>query len=407
MPVGQGPTRLADGSTGELLDDASKLATAAAAKEDDPALAALLGDRASTGQGLDRVGGGETVAVVTKLGEEGRSQDLAGTGQGVEEESVGVLGEELGQRGEGSGTMADVTEGQFGQDADRLAVGGDGNRVRLGSGLHEVGIASGDEVVAPVLVLATKGLKLSTGQSLGLLGGGVGHEELKVDLGLELAKEGEGLGVDARQEGAELVGLALDGAAESFDEANLSQDLLGKGGVGLEAAVAVEVSEEDAGQEGGVGDVGVGATGPVAIAVAGRGLGWDEIDKVAAVHQEIDDQVVGGLDSDQALAGCYPQLASLVVQPEKAFHGMFELDEADDGALCIADAEVMVVITPVNTEEEHRTPPYVGSCPSEYAVYRVPIRALEAQHAFDGAEPPSPGGRSKGSARGAGGTAVL
>jgi hypothetical protein len=148
---------------------------------------------------LHRVGGGETVAVVTELGQEGRSQDLAGTGQGVKEESIRVLGEELGQPGEGSGTMADVTEGQFGQDADGLAVSGDGDGISLGSRLHEVGIASGDEVMAPVFVLTTKGLKLSTGQSLGLLGRGVGYEELKVDLSLELAKEVEGLGVDARQ----------------------------------------------------------------------------------------------------------------------------------------------------------------------------------------------------------------
>ncbi len=35
------------------------------------------------------------------------------------------------------------------------------------------------------------------------------------------------------------------------------------------------------------------------------------------------------------------------------------------------------------------------------------IMALEAQHAFDGDEPPSPGGQSKGGAHGAGGTAVL
>lgn len=97
----------------------------------------------------------------------------------------------------------------------------------------------------------------------------------------------------------------------------------------------------------------MGAAGAVAITVAGRGLGWDEIDKVAPVHQKVDDQVVGSLDGDQALAGGSTQLASLVVQAKKTFQGMFDLDVANDGALCIADAEVMVVITPVNTEEEH------------------------------------------------------
>ena len=284
-----------------------------------------------------------------------------------------------------------MNEGQFGQDTDGLTVSGDGDGIGLGSWLHEVGIASGDEVVAPVLVLAAEGLKLSTGQSLGLLGSGISHEELKVDLGLELAKEVKGLGIGASQEGAELVGLALDGAAKGFDEANLGQDVLGEGGVGLELAVAVEVGEEDARQEGGVGDVGVSAAGAVAITVAGRGLGRDEIDNVAAVQQEVDNEVVGGLDGDQALVGSNAELASLVVEAEKAFRGMFELDEADDFALSIADAEVMVIITPVDTEKEHRTPPFVGSCPSEYAVYRDPIRALEAQHAFDGAEPPARG----------------
>jgi hypothetical protein len=140
-------------------------------------------------------------------------------------------------------------ESRFTTWAQKIAV-----RVAFG-----VGIALGDEAVAAVLVSAAKNIKLGVGEGLSLLCSGVGLEELEEDLGIEIAKEIEGLWVGASQESAELVGLALDRTAQRFDEADLGQDLLGQSQVGFDAAVGIDVREEDACQESGVRDIGVSA----------------------------------------------------------------------------------------------------------------------------------------------------
>ena len=67
--------------------------------------------------------------------------------------------------------------------------------------------------------------------------------------------------------------------------------------------MAVQVSVENAGQESGIGIIGMGVGAPLAIAVASRCLRWDQIDDVASVQQEIHQQVVGGLNSKQTFAG--------------------------------------------------------------------------------------------------------
>ena len=84
-----------------MLGDAAELAVAATAEEDDLALAALFGDGAGTGEGLNAGRCREAVAVVPELGEECRREELANAGEGIEDEGIGVLGEELSQRREG------------------------------------------------------------------------------------------------------------------------------------------------------------------------------------------------------------------------------------------------------------------------------------------------------------------
>jgi hypothetical protein len=71
---------------------------AAATEDDDLALPALLGDGAGTGQGLNAARCGEAIPVVTELDQQPWCQELAGTRQGLEDERIGVLGEELSQR---------------------------------------------------------------------------------------------------------------------------------------------------------------------------------------------------------------------------------------------------------------------------------------------------------------------
>ena len=48
--------------------------------------------------------------------------------------------------------------------------------------------------------------------------------------------------------------------------------------------MAVQVGVEDAGQESGIGVIGMGVGAALAIAVAFCGLGWNQLDEVATVE---------------------------------------------------------------------------------------------------------------------------
>ena len=211
--------------------------------------------------------------MVTELGEQSRSQEFAGTRQGLEDEGIGVLGEELSQARESFRPTEYLRQEQFGQDADLVTIGCYCDRVGFWGGIHQVSVTSRDEVHPAITMFSTESLKSSSSQALGFLGRGIGHEEMEVDLGGEFSEEAQSLGIDPKQYGPELVGLALDRAAQEVDEPHLSQDLLGQSRVGLQTAMAVQVGVEDAGQESRIGVIGVGVGAAQAIAVAFCGLG--------------------------------------------------------------------------------------------------------------------------------------
>jgi hypothetical protein len=99
-PVSQSPARLLHGSLGGLLGNAPGLTVTAATEDDDLSLSALLGDRAGTGQGLNGGRCRKAIPVVAELGQQPWCQELPRSGKGIEEESIGMLGEELSQRRE-------------------------------------------------------------------------------------------------------------------------------------------------------------------------------------------------------------------------------------------------------------------------------------------------------------------
>jgi len=142
-----------------VLGDTPELAVAAAAEDDDLALATLFGDRAGSGQGLNAGRGGEAVTVVTELGEERWSQELADAGQGIEDEGIGMLGEELSERGEGFGAAENLRQQEFSQDADLVPIGLHGDRVGLWGWIHQVGVAAGDEVRPGIAMFSAESLK--------------------------------------------------------------------------------------------------------------------------------------------------------------------------------------------------------------------------------------------------------
>jgi hypothetical protein len=82
---------LADGEAGELLNNAPELSIAAAAEDDNPSLATLLGNGAGSGQGLNAGWRGEAIAVVAELGQQSWGKEVSGSGQGIENVCIGVL----------------------------------------------------------------------------------------------------------------------------------------------------------------------------------------------------------------------------------------------------------------------------------------------------------------------------
>ena len=81
LPVGIGPDRVAQGGTSPLLDNLTELVVAGAAEDELFALAAGLGDRTGTGDGLKGGRRGEATAVIAKLGQQGRGEERAGSRQ--------------------------------------------------------------------------------------------------------------------------------------------------------------------------------------------------------------------------------------------------------------------------------------------------------------------------------------
>jgi len=142
-----------------VLGNAAELAIAAATEDDDLALAALLGDGAGTGQGLNAGRSGKAIAVVTELGEERRCEELADAGEGIEDEGIGMLGEELSERGEGFRAAVNLREEELGQDADLVTIGCHGDRVGLRGRIHQVGVAAGDEVGPGIAMFSAESFK--------------------------------------------------------------------------------------------------------------------------------------------------------------------------------------------------------------------------------------------------------
>jgi hypothetical protein len=74
-------------------------------------------------------------------------------------------------------------------------------------------IALRDEARPAIAVIPAESLEFALPQGQGFVSCGIGHEEVEVDLCCQRAEESQGLRIDAQQYGAELVTLALDGAA--------------------------------------------------------------------------------------------------------------------------------------------------------------------------------------------------
>jgi hypothetical protein len=154
--------------------------------------------------------------------------------------------------------------------------------------------------------------------------------------------------------------------------------------VGPKAAMAVAIGTQRLGQHSGIRLIRPGATASPTGAVAVRRLRWNQIHHLVSVQQIVNQQVVAGLDGYQTVGRRHAQFAPSQIELFEALYGVLEFEFTDGGAEFTLNAQIVMVLTPVNAEIEHVSPPWVHG-PSEHADDCVPIIALAARHAFDSA----------------------
>jgi hypothetical protein len=141
------------------LRDAPEFLIAASPKLDDSSLATPLGDRASSGQRLNVAGGRKAITVVPELDQQAGSQEITGPGQGIKDESVRVLFEELTQLGLGLVALADLRKKELGQNRDVISVCVNNGRIGCGCRLNQVRISPRDEVWSRIVLLTAEGFE--------------------------------------------------------------------------------------------------------------------------------------------------------------------------------------------------------------------------------------------------------
>jgi hypothetical protein len=371
------------------------------AEADTTFAAALDGDRAGTGEGLNEGRGREAVAMVTEHDEQLWGQEVTGAGQGVKYRVVGVLAEELLGLADLESFVADQVKKELGQEDRFVLVGGDDDGVGLRSGQREMGVDIREKLGVGVVVGAAKGGEIGVGEGLSGLWGGVSDEEEEGGLGFDVAEEFEGLREVAKEDGLETVRVGGDGLGQRVNEAEFGLHCLHQLAVGFPGSKAVTVGAEEVGDEEGVGGVVVGAGGTVTATTGTDNAGGDDVDLIAAGEQEVDEEGVSGLEGDETIRRWGIQLGDLAFQFGEALGGVREGESRDWSTVFIHDTSIVNFFGPINTDQDaaHRIPPVTTHRWTR--VSACLLRRSKAQRAFSSSLG-SPGGRSAAGTRSAG-----
>jgi hypothetical protein len=82
----------------------------------------------------------------------------AGARKGIEDEGIGMLGEELSQGREGFRSALNLGQEKLGQDADLVAMGYHGDGVGLRDWIPQVGISARDEGGSGIAMFAAESI---------------------------------------------------------------------------------------------------------------------------------------------------------------------------------------------------------------------------------------------------------
>lgn len=169
---------------------------------------------------------------------------------------------------------------------------------------------------------------------------------------MEIAEEVDNLGVVAEEEGEEAIGVAGDGGSEFVDPMELGAHLDDEGAIRFPGGKAVAVGAEQVGEDEGGVIVVAGATGRVAAARAIDDAGGDDEDLEALGAEEIHEERVVGLNGDQAVVRRDAKWGEVVEELGETLERMGELEAQEDGPLRVEHTDIVMILTPINTNQE-------------------------------------------------------
>jgi hypothetical protein len=137
-----------------------------------------------------------------------------------------------------------------------------------------------------------------------------------------------------------------------------------------DGAVVVPVGTDQVGQDAGVARVALGPGGGVPLAVAAGGQRVDPDDLVAGRDQRADQQATVGLDAGHHAGRVVGVVGQHGVQGRQAADAVRDAGRGQDTTLAVEHAHVVVVLGPVDANEDHRA----GRPPCRWSVTGEPGR---------------------------------
>ena len=321
-------------------------------------LAGFAGDGCDASLGRQLLVGGKAGAIIPELGQDLGGVHAAAQRQRLQEGAVRVLRE---GGGDGRRELLDLgqeREQHRNERADDLPAG---FRLEF-AGLREGRRAQareeiGDRPAATVRVLGEELREAFLAEPLGAVGGGIAAEEGEGDGRRDIGEDRGGPGPEALEQGPELIG---EGAAlddEIVAAAHQGAEGARRVGQGLEGAEAMAVGAEQIGEDEGVARITLAARRRVAGPTGLERVGMDGDDRVAGVHEDIDDEARGAFDGDGE-AGGRAEARQLAEQLRQAVGRVLYAALPAHLARRVEDGHGVLLARPVEADGEiHCTPP--------------------------------------------------
>ena len=134
------------------------------------------------------------------------------------------------------------------------------------------------------------------------------------------------------------------------DKADLGADLAGEGGVRAPRGELVMIAAEEVGEEKGVRLIGVSVSERIGGSSAlGDSGGHNEKLAIAAGPEKVDEEVVGGLEGDEAFLGREAEAMAASVKGVEPVGRVRNGEASQGGSSLVDENDVVLVFAPVDT----------------------------------------------------------